>query len=230
MNIINNLFGGYIRLESEVKDLVIIGASGFGREVANVVERINTEQKTWNLIGLVDDNLKGTTVEGYNIIGTIKDLLSYESKPYVIVAIAETKTRFALVQKFSESGFSFATIIDPSVRMGRKVSIGEGTIICPNTFFTTNIEIGKHCILNVNCSFGHDTRVKDFVSIMSHTAIAGDVEIGSGCYFGLNCTCINMIKLGSWSKYGAGCVIVEDMPEEIVAVGVPARAIKKINS
>lgn len=212
-----------------LKDLVIIGGSGFGREVANVVEAINAEKPEWHLLGLVDDNLTGTTEEGFSIIGNIEDLLSFERKPYVIVAIAETKTRFDLIETLSKSGFNFATIIDPTVRMGRKVNIGEGTIICPNTLFTTNIEIGKHCILNVNCSFGHDTKIGDFVSIMSHTAIAGDVEIGAGCYFGLNCTCINMVKLGAWSKYGAGCVIVEDMPEKIVAVGVPAKVIKTLD-
>lgn len=215
-------------MDHQLKDLVIIGASGFGREVANVVDAINKQQPQWNLLGLIDDVLVGKTIEGFNILGSTKDLLKLSPKPHVVIAIADTRTRYSLAKNLKEAGYEFATIIDPTVRMGRKVNIGEGTIICANTLFTTNIEIGKHCILNVNCSFGHDTQVYDFVSIMSHTAIAGDVEIGEGCYFGLNCTCINMVKLGPWSKYGAGSVIVQDMPSNIVAVGVPAKVIKEL--
>lgn len=211
-----------------LQSLVIVGASGFGREVACLVEDINNNQPTWNLLGLVDDQLSGQTIEGFNIIGTINDVYKLEPRPQVIVAIADPSTRVRLVETLKSGGFKFATLIHPTVSIGKKVTLGEGTIVCRNTLFTTNIEIGDHCIINVNCSFGHDTIVKDFVSIMSHTAIAGDVLIGSGCYFGLHCTVINMISVGEWSKYGAGTVVVRDMPPKIVAVGSPARTIRSL--
>lgn len=209
-----------------LQPLVIVGASGFGREVACLVEDINAIQPKWNLLGLVDDNLKNDTVEGFNILGTINDIYMMEPRPTIVVAIADPPTRKRLVESFKADGLSFATLIHPTVSVGKKVTIGEGTIICRNTLFTTNIDIGEHCIINVNCSFGHDTKVEDYVSIMSHTAIAGDVLVGSGCYFGLHCTVINMISLGEWSKYGAGTVVVRDMPTKIVAVGSPAKIIR----
>jgi sugar O-acyltransferase (sialic acid O-acetyltransferase NeuD family) len=209
-----------------VQPLVIVGASGFGREVACLVEDINAIQPKWNLLGLVDDNLKNDTIEGFNILGTVKDIYLMEPRPMIVVAIADPPTKKRLAESFKADGFKFATLIHPTVSIGKKVTIGEGTIICRNTLFTTNIDIGEHCIINVNCSFGHDTKVEDYVSIMSHTAIAGDVLVGSGCYFGLNCTVINKISLGEWSTYGAGTVVVRNMPTKIVAVGSPAKIIR----
>ena len=209
-----------------LQPLVIVGASGFGREVACLVEDINAIQPKWNLLGLVDDNLKNDTIEGFNILGTVKDIYLMEPRPMIVVAIADPPTKKRLAESFKADGFKFATLIHPTVSIGKKVTIGEGTIICRNTLFTTNIDIGEHCIINVNCSFGHDTKVEDYVSIMSHTAIAGDVLVGSGCYFGLHCTVINKISLGEWSKYGAGTVVVRNMPTKIVAVGSPAKIIR----
>lgn len=211
-----------------LQPLVIVGASGFGREVACLVEDINASQPKWNLLGLVDDNLKDSTIEGFNILGALKDIYTIEPRPTIVVAIADPPTRKRLVEVLRYDGFEFATLIHPTVSIGKKVTIGEGTIICRNTLFTTNVDVGEHCIINVNCSFGHDTKVEDYVSIMSHTAIAGDVLVGSGCYFGLHCTVINKISLGEWSKYGAGTVVVRDMPPKIVAVGSPAKIIRSI--
>lgn len=210
-----------------MKSLVIVGASGFGREVACLVEDINKVKPQYNLLGLVDDALEGATVEGFPILGDINYLYSMNPKPYISIAIANPIIRKQLAARLKKD-FKFATLVHPSVLMSPYVTIGEGSIICRNTLFTTNVSIGEQCIINVNCSVGHDTQIGDFNSIMSHTAIAGDVYIGPGCYFGLHCTVINMISLGESGTYGAGAVVVNDMPANIVAVGVPARVVKKV--
>jgi len=212
-----------------MKPLVVVGASGFGREVACLVEDINKINPQYNLLGLVDDALTENTVEGFSILGDINYLYSINPKPFISIAIAHPNTRKKLVERL-KNDFEFVTLVHPTVSMSPYVIIGEGSIICRNTLFTTNISIGNQCIINVNCSVGHDTQIGDFTSIMSHTAIAGDVFIGSGCYFGLHCTVINKISIGASGTYGAGTVIVNDMPENIVAVGVPARVIKSLKS
>lgn len=211
-----------------LQPLVIVGASGFGREVACVVNDINAIEPKWDLLGFVDDNLSGKTIEGYPILGNIESLSEMKKKPYVSVAIADPKVRKEIVKRLEGLDFVFATLIHPTTSMSEFVNIGEGTIICRNNYFTTNVDIGPHCVINVNITIGHDTRVGSFSSIMSHTAIGGDVVIGSGCYFGLHCTVINKISLGEWSKYGAGTVVVRDMPPKIVAVGSPAKSIRSL--
>lgn len=214
-------------MSGRVKDLAIIGAGGFAREIANLVKKINMNSPTWNLVGLFgNDEANEVTIEGFPVIGNEEMLIEFNPKPYLVISIANTEKRKQLADKFKSLGFEFATIIDPSARIGEQVNIGEGSVICIDTHFTTNIEIGKHCIINNSCGIGHDTVLGDFISMMSNTIIAGDVFIGDGCYFGLSCTCINLIKLGSWSTYGAGTVITKDMPDNITAVGVPAKIIK----
>jgi acetyltransferase-like isoleucine patch superfamily enzyme len=89
--------------------------------------------------------------------------------------------------------------------------------------------VGKHNIINEICGFGHDTVLHDFVSIMSHSIFGGNVEVGNGCYFGLNTVVINQIKIGEWSVIGAGATVVDDIPPYSLAVGVPARVIKKLD-
>lgn len=209
--------------------LVIIGASGFGREVANLVEDINKQEYRWDLLGLIDDKLEGITVEDYKIIGPISVLDSIRPKPKVVIAIADTKTRRTLANTLAGKGFSFATLVHPTVSYGRAISIGEGTIICKYSHLTTNISVGKHNIINEICGFGHDTVLHDFVSIMSHSIFGGNVEVGNGCYFGLNTVVINQIKIGEWSVIGAGATVVDDIPPYSLAVGVPARVIKKLD-
>lgn len=213
-------------MNNEIAPLVIVGASGFGREVSGLVDDINRVKPTWKLVGLVDDKLH-ETVEGYPVLGPVSYLLSMDPKPQVVIAIADPSTRLALATRLKEQGFTFASLIHPTAAYGRKCLIGEGTIICRNSILTTNVTLGQQCIINVNCSIGHDTVLGDYVSMMSHTAIGGDVTIGTGSYFGLNCTVINRINIGSWSTFGAGTVVVKDLPGEIVAVGVPAKIIKQ---
>lgn len=212
-------------MNSGAKDLVIVGASGFGREVYCYIKDI----PEWNFIGFIDDEIKENTIEGFKILGPISELNKMEPKPWVAVAIAEPKIRKRVVNTLRGYGVNFATIIHPSVYITPHIEVGEGTIICVGNHFTTNIKIGEFCIINCYISIGHDAIFNDFVSIMSNSAFGGDTLIGQGCYFGLSCTVINKIKIGEWSVIGAGTTVVNDIPPYSLAVGVPAKVIKTLD-
>lgn len=209
-----------------MKDLVIIGAGGFGREVVALVNDINKAEPTWNFLGFIDDEATGTTAEGDPIIGTTEYLISMENKPFVSIAIANASVREALVDKCRANGIPFATLIHPTVEMGPCVSIGEGCIVCKRNQFTTNISVGDFCILNENCATGHDTVFQDYVSVMSFGLFGGESVIGKGSYFGLRCTVINRIEIIGGCTFGAGCVVVKDVTEKGTYVGVPAKKVK----
>jgi len=211
----------------KAKDLIIIGASDFGREVAALVANINEANYIWNFIGFVDDFLEGKTPEGFEILGKINLLYSMNPKPHVVIAIANPQLKRNIAHELEKNDIPLATLIHPSVIISDHVDIGPGSIVCAGTIFAINTVVGKHCILNLGCRIGHDTIIKDYSSCMPGTNLAGKVVVEEGCYFGLNACVINGKVVGEWTTVGAGAVVIQDLPSYSVAVGVPARVVKR---
>ena len=162
-----------------MKDLYIIGAGGFGREVAWLVERINEVEFTWNIKGFIDDNKSrwGTKEGDYKVLGDCKYLKSL-GEVYAVCAIGSANVRKNVIERFKNSSIRFATIIDPSVIISNKVQIGEGCIICAGSILTVDIKIGNHVIINLDCTIGHDNIIEDYVTVYPSVNISGNVVIG----------------------------------------------------
>ncbi len=208
-----------------LKDLIIIGASGFGREVAWLVERINAVSPTWNLLGFMDDNAKiqGQEVDGYKVLGTSETAANY-SNAYFVCAIGASKIRKMVVGKLGN--VKYATLVDPSVLISNRVTIGEGTIICAGTIITVDISIGNHVIINLDCTVGHDAVLNDYVTLYPSVNISGMTNIGECSEMGTGTQIIQGKNVGCSSIVGAGAVVVRDIPEKCTAVGSPAKPIK----
>ncbi len=212
-----------------MKDLIIIGASGFGREVAWLVERINKVNPEWNLLGFIDDNeaLKGTEINGYKVLGVCDNAAEYQNA-YFVCAVGSAKIRKSIIEKLSEiaPNIKYATLIDPSVEMSDLVEIGEGTIICAHSILTVNIKIEKHVIINLDCTVGHDAVLYDYVTVYPSVNISGNVTIGEETELGTGMQIIQGIEVGSRTIIGAGAVVVKQIPDDCTAVGAPAKPIK----
>jgi len=224
---------GYIKGKVEVmanalKPLIIVGAGGLGREVAWLVTDINRQKPEWNFIGFVDDGVQGNTVEGYPVLGPVEYLLNMPDDVWAVVAIADARIRKLIVEQIQKSGKKLATLVHPTVSMSDYVNIGAGSIICSGAVLTTNVILGISNIVNLGCFIGHDTELKDFVSLMPAANLAGEVRAGEGCYFGLNSCVINRTAIGEWSVIGAGATVIDDIPAYSLAVGVPARVIRSL--
>ncbi len=212
-----------------MKDLVIFGASGFGREVAWLVERINGKVPTWNLIGFMDDDesIQGTYINGYRVIGTSENVNDYKDA-YFVCAVGSSVVRERIINKISNinKGIKFATLIDPSVEISDLVNIGEGTIICAHSIITVNICIGNHVIINLDCSIGHDAVIQDFVTLYPSVNVSGITNIGRSTELGTGMQIIQGKRIGNHCIIGAGAVVVKDIPANCTAVGSPAKPIK----
>jgi len=214
----------------DLKPLVIIGAGGLGREVAWLVADINRQKIEWDFKGFVDDGVQGSTVEGYPIFGPVEHHFNMSPDIWTVVAIADSRVRKKFVRQVQGQGRKLATLVHPSVSMSDYVKIGTGSIICSGTVITTNVSMGQAAIINPGCFIGHDTELQDYVSLMPGTNLAGEVRVGEGCYFGLNSCVINRTTIGEWSVIGAGATVVNDIPAHSLAVGVPARVIKRVGT
>ena len=212
-----------------MKDLIIFGASGFGREVAWAVERLNKVTPTWNLLGFMDDadDIQGTEINGYKVLGKTADVSNYPDA-YYVVAVGASRTREKIVSnmKTVNPSIKFGTVIDPSAEMSDLVTIGEGTIICAHTIITVNIEIGSHVIINLDCTVGHDAVLQDFVTLYPSVNVSGITNIGHAVELGTGMQIIQGKTVGDYSIVGAGAVVVKDIPAKCTAVGSPAKPIK----
>lgn len=209
--------------------LIIIGASGFGREVAWLVERINKVTPTWSLLGFIDDNeeLQGKNVDGYPVLGQTKDVGKF-MQAHFVCAVGSSRTREKIIHNILQQmpSIKFATLIDPSVLVSDHVAIGEGTIICAHTILTVNITIGCHVIINLDCTVGHDAILHDFVTLYPSVNVSGITEIGRCSELGTGTQMIQCKTVGDYSIVGAGAVIVKSIPSNCTAVGSPAKPIK----
>ncbi|WP_303320734.1 acetyltransferase [Holdemanella biformis] len=211
-----------------MKDIYIVGAGGFGREVLWLIQRINNVNLDWNIKGFIDDNksIQNTTIDDYPVVGTIDDLKTIDG--YVVVAIGNSHVKKNVVERIkSISNVKFATLIDPSVIISNRVNIGEGCIICAGNIITVDITIGNHVILNLDCTVGHDAKIYDYVTINPSVNVSGNTVVGECCEIGTGTKIIQGKKIMNNIIVGAGATVVKDLVEIGTYVGCPAKRIIK---
>ena len=212
-----------------MKDLIVIGSGGLGRETVWTAERINSVSPEWNILGFIDDNIQvqGQLIDGYKVIGTTAAVSKYPDA-YFVCAVGSAKIRKRIVEKIkSVADVKFATLIDPAcVCCRERINVGEGCIICANTYITLDIKIGDHVYIGGNATVGHDSRIDNFVTVYPGANISGSTYLGSGCEMGTGSRIIQGLSVGMNTIVGAGAVVVRNLPPDCTAVGVPAKPIK----
>lgn len=212
-----------------MKKIVIIGAGGFAREVAWLIEEINNKNEEWDLLGFIEEGNKnlGSVLNNYKILGDFKWIVdSSIDNLFYVCAVGDPK----LKQKFSKVAENLnlkpATLIHPNAKMSNYNMIGKGTIICAGCIITVNTQIGKHVIINIDSTIGHDAIIGDYSTILPSVNISGNVKIGTGCNIGTSAAIINKITIGCNTIIGAGATVTKDLPGNCTAVGTPAKPIK----
>jgi sugar O-acyltransferase (sialic acid O-acetyltransferase NeuD family) len=210
-----------------MESVVIVGAGGFGREVLEIFNDINKQEKKWDVLGFIDEDkeLKGKTINNFSVLGGLNWFENHKDVDCVC-AIGEPEAKKKVIDALKKMNVHFCNAIHPSVIMSKFVEFGEDVIICAGTILTVNIKIGNHVIINLNCTIGHDAVIEDYCSLMPTVKISGNNHLYSGTYVGTGATFIHKLSIGAWSTIGAGAVVIKDIPENVVAVGTPAKVIK----
>lgn len=212
-----------------MKDIAIFGVGGFGREVLTLIQDINRVEPTWNVVGFFDDGYEvGYEVHGLKNLGGAKELNEWKTPLSVVIAIGTPRIKRAILNNIKNTLVDYPTLIHPSVIIGDRdyVKIGKGCILCAYTVVTCDVEIGDFVILNLACTLGHDTVVKDYCAFMPTCNISGECVIEEGVYCGTGVKIINQTSIGAETIVGAGAVVVKPLPVKCTAVGAPAKAIK----
>jgi sugar O-acyltransferase (sialic acid O-acetyltransferase NeuD family) len=213
-----------------MKKLIIIGASGLGRETLFVARDCNKIKKEWDILGFIDGDksLHGKMIDECPVLGDFSWLCEHiDTNIYGICGIGNTKLREKIAKKGKKIGLNFVSLIHPSVKMSKYVKIGEGTVITAQNIITTQVVIGNHVFLNLNCTIGHDAILEDYVNCAPACNISGGVILKKGAHLGTKVGVIQNLTIGEWTRIGAGATVISNIPNNCTAVGTPAKVIKK---
>jgi len=194
------------------RGFTIVGAGGHAKVIIEIIELSGGTIKT-----IFDSNPRITELFNYKV----SDQGMYTTP--AIVAIGDNKLRKKSVQMM-ECGFGKA--IHPKANISSRCEILEGTVVMAGATVNANVTIGRHCIINTNASVDHDCRIGDFVHISPRVTLGGNVRVDEGSHVGIGSTVIQGTHIGRWVTIGAGAVIIEDVPDYAVVVGVPGNIIK----
>lgn len=208
--------------------LAILGASGHGKVIADIA----LATRHFSQVVFFDDAWPAKTTNGqYSILGGLDELTAFATRENskVFVAIGNNIVRLSKLKQLAESGLQIATISHPSASMSRSVNIGAGSVIMPGAVINADANIGEGVIINSLSVIEHDCILGDGVHISPRAALAGGVKVGDCSWVGIGASVIQQISIGSNCTIGAGSVVVRDIPNNSIAVGVPAKVIK-VNS
>lgn len=212
-----------------VKDIVIIGASGFAKEILFLLDRVNKQHKEWNIMGFVDNDLeKGTQILGFPVVGDDTWLAEQTMPLAAVCAVGNPPLKKKIIRKFMDkSNIYFPTVMDPSVIMSSYVNFGQGCIICAGCILTTNIVFGDFVTVNLDCTVGHDVKIDSYTTLNPSVNISGNVTIGAMSEVGTGTQIIQGITVTDHVIFGAGTVVIKDVNQSGTLVGNPARMIRK---
>lgn len=202
-----------------MKQLIIIGASGHGKVIADIA-RLNG----YTNIAFLDDDISKRECNSYPILGITSTVNKYPKSDF-IVAIGNAPIREKLQKSLIELRLNIVTLIHPSASIAEKVTIGRGSIVVAGAVINPNTIIGDGCIINTCASVDHDCKIGDFVHVSVGAHIAGTVEVGTRTWIGAGATVNNNLCIAGDCIIGAGAVVVKDIKNKGVYIGVPSKMI-----
>jgi sugar O-acyltransferase (sialic acid O-acetyltransferase NeuD family) len=214
--------------------IAIYGAGGFGKEVACLINFINKNNQTWDLIGFFDDSFekKGTSFFDLEIIGGLDELNKFKEPLSIIFSIGNPLIIQKICKKIDNKNIFFPNIISPDCVFldQNSIKLGKGNLIMPQSLISCNVSIGDFNLMNCGISIGHDSKIGSFNSFMSYSKISGEVNIGNTNYFGACSLVLQQKKIGSNTVIGASSVIMRNTEDENTYLGNPAVKILKPKS
>ncbi|SFF46442.1 NeuD/PglB/VioB family sugar acetyltransferase [Sunxiuqinia elliptica] len=216
-----------------MKKLVILGGRGIGMIAASVANDLGT----YDVIGFLNDFVpigeKVGKYNGYKVIGKSNDAKKYLDDENVFffigyVGMQNEKEIFEKITSLEIPSNRFATLIHPTAIIPKGFcSIGNGVLMAPLTQLSPDTTVEDNCILLPNSFLGHDSTMKRFSHITANSVIGGNVTLGKGAHVGTNATIRENVVIGDFALVGSGSVVLNDVPENSIVVGNPAKILRR---
>ncbi len=201
------------------KRLIIIGASGHGKVVADIAKRL----EIYSEISFLDDDLT-KNISGYELLGKAEDFQKWKSGHDFLVGIGNCRIR-SRIQKKIEREVAVATLVHPNAVIGEGVLLGPGTVVMANAVINSASVLGKGVIVNTGSTIDHDCTIGNYVHVAPGCHISGTVSIGDRAWIGVGSCIVNNVSVCEECIIGAGATVIADIGERGTYVGVPAKRI-----
>jgi len=206
------------------KELLIFGA---GRHAVKVVE--TALAKGMKMMGFISTEPPGTIVNGYPVLGYI-DLYKNDhtlQETHFHIAIGENSVRYDIYTAIEGNRLKMVSMVDGNSDISASAVIGAGTYIGKRVVVQNHASTGIGCLIDTGAIIEHGVRLGDFVTISPGAVLCGDVTLQRGAVIGAGATVIEKVTIGENSLIGAGSVVLHDIEANVVAVGNPARVVRK---
>ena len=208
-----------------------LGAGGHAKVVIEILRLIGG----YELAGLLDpkQELWGTEVLGVPVLGddSLLPELYNQGVHHAFIGLGttgDTQPRRQLYEKARRQGFQIVHAIHPQAVIAPSVEIGHGPTIMAGAVINAAARLGDNVIVNTGAIVEHDCVIGDHVHIATGARLASGVHVGEGTHIGLGASIRQCIHIGRNAIVGAGAVVVDDVPDSVVVIGVPARILKRV--
>lgn len=202
----------------------VYGASGHGKVVLDILLRAGA-----SVDGFVDDGPAGARVLGLPIVGG-GDFLAEEARRggvAIALGIGDNAARQRVFERCAAAGAEVISAVHPRAVVAPSAVIGRGTVIMANAVVNPDAVIGTGAIVNTGAVVEHDCTLGDFAHLSPNAALGGAARVGDLSHVGLCAAVLPGKVVGARSIVGAGAVVARDIPDDVVAAGVPARALRR---
>jgi sugar O-acyltransferase (sialic acid O-acetyltransferase NeuD family) len=166
----------------------------------------------------------GSTLEGLPIFWI--DEIPFGPADCVVVCAIVTTRRIGFIEDILKRGYRFTSLLHPSASVSRRARIGDGCILKAGVVVGSNADIGEYTLINRGALIGHDVLIKKCCTIGPGANIAGDVEVGEGALVAQGAIIRERVKIGNHAVVGAGALVLEDVGDNDMVTGVPARVVR----
>jgi sugar O-acyltransferase (sialic acid O-acetyltransferase NeuD family) len=207
--------------------LFIYCAGGYGKEVIEVARRLNQVKHSWNAIHFLDDVCEEPVRHDAQVFRFEDACAAIERDGgEVVIASGEPAVRIMLRDKLEARGLRLGTLIDATAIVSQPENLAAGVIISQQSTVSRDAFVGCNVAINAMSIVGHDVQIGENTVISSMVNIGGKTVIGKNSYIGMGALVKDVVRIGDGVIVGMGSVVFNDLPDNVIALGNPARPMR----
>lgn len=211
-----------------MKILGICGLGGSGKEILDLVERVNVTEKKWEEFVFIDKSVNEPSFLGCKVYAfeEIQENIATENIEFAI-SVGDVYLREKIYNQIVDAGYYLATIVAPGVNIPKSSTLGQGVIVRDNVFVSVDVNLENNVMIQPNAVVGHDVNIGKHSVVSSQSVVAGGVKIGENTYIALGCMIKELVQIGSDTIVSMGTIVNKNIESNVVVRGNPVEVVSK---